>query len=359
MTKFINFGSIEGFDKIAKKIDQFSKYMGDDENGKPIYNKASNNPTLKAIGTEKIHGTNFSVGFNTKDGLWFQKKTEVITPTQDNAGSAFWGSGRKGELIHLINSLAIEYDINLETHSILLCGEWAGDGVQKKAAVTGLKKSFFIFQHFKVSPINQDDKQTGTFWLETLVDGKYIEDKESGIYNLMNFQTYEIDIDFNNPLLSYNKMNEMVAEIELKSPVGKTFGFDENIAEGIVFTINFNNKILKWKVKGDKHSNTRVRKLKSVDNEKEQLLIDIAEQVTPAWRLEQMANEVNDTLNGGVISIDNIATFLRAVINDVIKEDVDLLIENDLEIKNISSKISKIARMWYLDQIQTQNLNNL
>lgn len=342
MQYFIEFGSIGDFSKISKSIAHESKNQN---------NISLSYPVLDAIGAEKIHGTNFSVCYNLHDGIWFQKKTEIINLKMDNAGSAFFGLTHSDILIKLIKSLATEYKIDLNTNSIALFGEWAGNGVISKSAVSGLDKQFYLFQHFKVSPINEEKRLKETYWEETKVNNVWIESKEDKIYNLMNFKTYKLTIDFNNPSLYQNKMIELVNELEKNSPVGQELGINNNIGEGIVFTVKFKNHVLKWKVKGTKHSNSHVKTLKQVDNVKEQLKIDIAAKVTPAWRLEQMFEEANDCMNGGIASVKNMSVFLRKVIADVIKEDIDLLVDNNLELKDVDSKIAKISRNWYLEQI--------
>jgi len=78
--------------------------------------------------------------------------------------------------------------------------------------------------------------------------------EENDIHFIMNFPLVQIEIDFNEPLMSQNKMIAMVDEMEKNSPVGQVFGIDGNIGEGYVFTFEFNGEINRFKVKGDLHS---------------------------------------------------------------------------------------------------------
>lgn len=350
MPKYLKFGSIEYFRNIVKDITHKARITGIDENGKPIYSQAEL-PTISVIGSEKIHGTNFTIGYNLIDGIWFQSRTAIITPQKDNAGSAFWAEVKKSQLVRIIEKLATFYKIDLNKNSLLLCGEWAGQGVKSKSAVDGTSKKYFLFQHFKVSPIDEVEQIKGTYWKETKINNVWIDDIENNIYNVMNFKTYELTINFNNPRLHINEMVAIVNKIEENSPVGQYFGVDGNIGEGVVFSFVYKNEIFRWKVKGEKHSKTRVRTLKPVDDVKEQLKIDIANQVTTSWRLEQMFDLANDVINGGVPSLKNIGAFMKLLIGDIIKEESDIIVENGLEIKNISSKINDIARVWYFEQL--------
>lgn len=317
------------------------------KNNNPIISNTKN-PTLTAIGSEKIHGTNLTVAYNEVDGIYYQSRNNIITLDKDNAGSAFFAYSRKDTLISIIKSLAKEHSIDLKENTIVLCGEFAGTGVQKKSALEGLSKRFILFQHFKVTPIGDDEH---SYWLETKVGESWVDSKEDLIFNIMNFPTYKLEIDFENPRLYINKMNELMQKVEENSPVGQFFGIEGNIGEGIVFTVEYNNLVFKWKVKGEKHSNSKVTKLPKVDDAKEQLKIDIATKVTPAWRLEQMFDLANDTINGGVPDIKNISSFIKMVILDVIKEEIDLLVGNGLEIKNIQGIVSRICKNWYLEQL--------
>lgn len=352
MKRLIKFGSISQFNSVAKDISHVSRYDGLDENKSPIYSCSLIPPILDVVGTEKIHGTNLTVCFNNLDGIWFQSKERIITPNSDNGGAAKFCEERKEVLIGLIQKLSLEHRINLNSNTIVLAGEFAGEGIVKKSAVSGIKKQFFIFQHFKLTSIEQSESSLNTFWIETKFENSWIDSKKDGIYNLMNFPTYHLKIDFNNPLLSHELMLNFLNDIELNSPVGNYFGKDGNIAEGIVFSTEYKGKVFKWKVKGDKHSKSKVKKLPKVDNVQEQLKIDVTNIVTPAWRLEQMFDLANDTINGGIPNIKNIKLFLDMVFNDILKEEKEVFETHYLSINNINSKIALICRNWYLNQIR-------
>lgn len=355
MKKHISFGSIGQFGTVAKDIGHRARYSGTDSEGNLIYSNVDL-PILKAVGSEKIHGTNLTIAYNDVDGIWYQSRSSIITPQHDNAGSAFFCEARKDILINIIKMLAKEHNVDLSKDTLVLCGEFCGGSIQKNSAVSSLDKRIILFQHFKVATDCEDDN----YWLETKVDNKWISSDQDLIFNIMNFKTYELEIDFNYPKLFNNKMIELLDSIEKNSPVGNYFGVENNIAEGIVFTVLFKDVVYKWKVKGEAHSKSKVKKLNTVDNEKEQLKIDVSNEVTPAWRLEQMYDLANDVINSGKPDIKNIGTFMRLLINDVIKEEIGLLTKNSLEIKDISKHISAIARRWYLEQLNSslENSNN-
>jgi hypothetical protein len=137
----------------------------------------------------------------------------------------------------------------------------------------------------------------------------------------------------------------MTLKVEDECPVAKKLGA-VGIGEGIVF-IHYNDKGEKeftFKSKGEKHSKTRVKTLKEVDVGRVAMLQDLADTVTPPWRLEQFMTESCDLLNGGEITRDKISVFIRAVVNDIMKEELDVLAEKGVEPKELNKYISVRCR---------------
>ena len=338
--------SIEQFRNVVKNINQMSKFDGYDVNGEPIIDKTRKAPILIATGTVKLHGTNAAVCYNDIDGMWFQSKENIITPQVDNAGFAFFGTQNEEYFIELIKRLP---GVDASKNTITIYGEWAGKGIQKGVGISQIEKSFFIFG-IKISPIENDD--TAAFWLKDYI---LPLTPTKRVYDIRDFKCFEIKIDFNNPLLSQNAMVDMVVEVENECPVAKVFNVT-GIGEGIVFTVEFNNTTLRWKMKGEKHAGaSKVKVAKKVDDVKLQLVIDIIDKVTPEWRLEQMYQETFDTLNGGVGDIKGMGDFLRKVVNDIMKEEGELLAENNLIPKDINSGVSKVAREWMINRLNEES----
>lgn len=348
MKRFITYPSIEQFRNVVTNILRVARFDGLDENGDPILNLKASLPTLEFQGTEKVHGSNAGVCWNTEDGLWAQSRKNIITPEKDNAGFATFVY--KNSEIFESFMIKIKEQHNLsEANNISIYGEWAGGNIQKNSACDGLDKSLYIFG-VKISPFDLDDE--GAYWVSE--DEPYLNAPEANIFNINNFPKYSITVDFNEPLLSQNKMIEMVSEVEKCSPVGKFFG-KENIGEGIVFKCNYKDVNYRFKVKGDKHSVSKVKTLKKVDDEKLNKIIETVNKVVPAWRLEQMYAETFDTINGGKGEIKRTGDFLRAVIKDVMKEELDVIVAAGLEPKEINKKISVVARTWFMEQLDKES----
>jgi len=358
MKRHISFGSIEQFRNAIVSVSQRARYAGKDENGNAKFDKQIALPTITVTGTEKIHGTNAAVCFTTSDGFWVQSNSNIITPDNDNFGCARWVQEHNHAWMTIINALAAVNNIDLMENIISVFFEWCGGSIQKKSAVSNLEKRAIIFQHFKVSPRHptlmddQNAEDENAFWLETCG----IDCAMDNIFNVINFPTYEFDVNFDQPSLSQNEMIARVDEIEAASPVGKHFGEEANIGEGIVCTFMFKDKLFRFKVKGEKHSTSKVKTLAPVDEEFERAKIEFANYACPSWRLEQAWDKVigRGTADEKRMAVTMTGDFLRAVIADVMKEEQDVMKEKGIEPKEANGMISKVARTWFSEQLDKE-----
>lgn len=335
MEKFTN---IKQFRNVIREVKTNHDYVGSDENNNPIYKHTTPYPVLTFRGTVKLHGTNAGItATKTADGIeyQFQSRENILSLEEDNAGF----------MRYMINcdyqSLFNDIDFN---KTCVIYGEWAGKGIQKKMAINQLDKFMMVFA------IRIDGEYVD------LDNYRFVKNESQRIYNILDFPYFTIDIDFNKPELYQNKLIDMMLDVENECPVGKQLGVI-GLGEGIVFEAFHptTGKRYIFKVKGEKHSNSKVKKLKPVDNELINKSMGIAEQVTPSWRLEQMMNLACDTINGGFIDRKHLGTYLKMVIADVKKEDMDIINEAGLELKDVSKYISKIAKEYFFEQ----ELNNI
>jgi len=364
MKRVIKYSSIELFPVVIREVRERISFRGLDENKNPIFDENATYPVIKAQLTEKLHGTNASVCFSNPDGFWIQSRTSIITPQDDNAATAFFAEKNKDVWMGLIRSLVSEYNIDLDKNIICLYFEWCGLGIQKKTAITGLdKKIAVLFSHFKVAAMEELINDAGEDvsehkWLETKIDGKWISDESADIYNINDFPTYEVDLDLANPTKSLEELTKLVEEvIEPASPVGKKFGFEKNTGEGTVATFALNDKLYKFKVKGLEHAvKQRVKVLEPVDDAKVQLLQEVAQKVTPGWRLEQMFDLANDVLNGGRPEMKNMGPFIKLLSEDIKKEESETIESFGVNFKEVMAPASTIAREFFRDQFNASIL---
>lgn len=347
MKKHISFPSIEQFRNLVATINRQYNFVGLDENGEAIYDQNKTKPTLKFKGTVKLHGTNAGVCQNNIDGMWSQSRGNIITPEQDNAGFAFFVEGNKHIFAMLFSQIASKNDIGpKDTISIFF--EWAGSGIQKNVAISNIRKTAFIIG-VKITPHVDNETELKTkpaYW----VDYSYLRAPEHNIYNILDFPTYDIEIDFNNPDLSVNKILDLTLQVEENCPVAKSFGFN-GIGEGLVFSCDYNGVVLRFKSKGDKHAGkSKVKTLKPVDNIKIAKLTDLADKITPEWRLDQMLTKTFDLLNNGELDIKRLGEFIKNVNNDILKEEIDVIADAGFEFKDVAKFVSEISKKYFLNR---------
>jgi hypothetical protein len=223
MKKMVKYPSIEQFRTIIATVLRQFNFAGLDENGDAIYDTTKPKPTLTFKGTVKLHGTNAAVSYNTNGGLWAQSRENIITVEKDNAGFAFFVESNKDVFNKVFREIQEQTNVSYEHNTVTVYGEWCGGNIQKGVGITNLPKSFFIFG-VKISPIVADEEELKTnpaYW----VDYSYLRAPEVNIFNIDDYQTWEMDIDFNMPQLVQNKLSELTLAVEEECPVAKAFGF--------------------------------------------------------------------------------------------------------------------------------------
>ena len=345
MKKHISFPSIEQFRNIVASINRHFNFVGLDENGEAIYDHNKIKPTLTFKGTVKLHGTNAGVCYNTIAGLWAQSRENIITPESDNAGFAFFVESNKEHFTKMIDAVVDKTHVDTTLNTISIYGEWCGGNIQKGVGITNLPKSFFIFG-VKITPhVDSNDleavKKNPAYW----VDHSYLKAPEARIYNILDYPTWEMDIDFNHPEMVQNKLSELTIAVEEECPVAKAFGFS-GIGEGIVWSCEFKGVVHRFKVKGEKHSSSKVKTLAAVDTEKINSIKEFVEYAVTESRFNQGLEKTYP--NGEPIDIKKIGMLMKWVVDDIIKEEMDTMVANKLEPKDIGKYVStKVREMFF------------
>ena len=343
MKKLIKFPSIEQFRSVVATVLRQYNFAGLDENGDAIYDTTKPKPTLKFKGTVKLHGTNAAVSGNLSDGIWAQSRENIITVEKDNAGFAFFVESNKELFTELIATVFTNNNIDMLENTVTIYGEWAGGNIQKGVGITNIEKSFFIFG-VKVTPHTTTEEETKSkpaYW----VDYSYLRSPENRIYNIDDYPTWEIDIDFNMPQLVQNKLSELTLAVEEECPVAKAFGFS-GIGEGIVWSTTLNGNVHRFKVKGERHSSSKVKTLAAVDTEKIESIQKFVEYAVTESRYKQALENVFP--NEDPIDVKKLGDVIRWVVNDVIKEEMDTMADNKIEPKDVNKYISsKVREMFF------------
>ena len=240
MAKHISYNSIE----------QFRTQMRD-------LKKAKENPLfgipdeVEFIGTIKLHGTNCAICFSNKTGLYCQSRNNIINLTYDNQGFCFFVEKNKKIFEDFFHILSDRYKIDLNIYTLSLYGEWCGENIQKGVALMKLPKCFAIFDCKVSIPSNSEFV---SYWLQDLSG---ISSDVNRIYNIYDFELFNIKIKIDAYGDTQEKLTELTSYVEKSCPFAKKLGVD-GIGEGIVWRYWYDNG-QRWifKTKGEEHKVTK------------------------------------------------------------------------------------------------------
>lgn len=336
--KFKAYHKIKQFKDVVRAVQSKADFKGLDDKGNPIY-EISTKPILKFSGTVKLHGTNAMVYYTPEKGIMAGKRSSGLSPEQLTAHMGFNQFVQVTKREYFVDLLSNLHEIYCkDNEQIILYGEWAGIDIQKNVAISKLDKSFFIFD-CKIYNLDTEEFK----WID-ITEEKFCFVEESNIYKITDFPNYEIEIDFNNPGLSQNKLIELTTNVEKECPVSKQLGIS-GIGEGIVWKTNWKGERFIFKVKGEKHSSSKVKTLASVDPE---ILKSINEFVNYACTNNRIEQGIQETNSKDKKDIPNL---LRWISNDIISEEDDVLKANNLEWKQVAREISDRTRNIFFNKI--------
>lgn len=329
--EFLKYSSIEQFKSVIKHVNDYCKH-----NNKPL-------PTLTFNGTVKLHGTNAGVAYDVASNEFsYQSRERQLTLTSDNNGFMLWAS----QDINTKIFKDIIQDMSPK-ESIYIFGEWCGGNIQKKVALNNLPKMFVIFSIVVDGvKLNLNDFYSNR------------EMQNNSIYFANDFQTFTIDIDFNNPQASQNRLVDLTMAVEDECPVGKKLlatrdDYEElnKIGEGIIW-YNHEHDLI-FKTKGEKHSVSKVKTIKNIaaiDIEKMENLKEFIDTVCTPNRLEQGLQSLQEA-QLDITDNKNIGAFIKWMATDIFKEESDIIVENQFDSKMVGSEIAKASRNYYMGQL--------
>lgn len=354
MTQMIKFPSIEQLRTVVKNVQHQSRFAGLDDQGEPIFDNTRPIPTLRFVGTVKLHGTNAGIVLDrTSEGFTYQSRERVLTLEQDNAGFMLHMLNHQNSVDNLFATVMFQIDDEKldSVKYIAVYGEWCGGNIQKGVGISGLPKMFVVFGAKVIYETDADE--TEGHWIP--IQNVMYEDKEAGIYNVHQFGSWTIDIDFNHPQLAQQKLVELTEMVEAECPAGKFFG-QCGIGEGIVWQCQepgYTSSRNWFKVKGEKHSVSKVKTLAPVDVEAYKKQQDFIDSVVTEARLEQgLHNLINEQQKP--FEMSSMGDFIRWVFNDVVKEETDTIVANQFDVKKLGGPIANKARPWFIQRLNSE-----
>lgn len=330
------FSKIRQAKDCLKGLQIHFRYVGDDAEGRPIYDHLKPLPTVIFDGTVKNHGTNAGIRYNkTTDTVTPQKRTEDISIQNDNFGFASYTKKHESYFLELGRKLC---DI-IYTNEVTIFGEFSGKGIQKSVAVGQLDKFFYIFAVYC--------EEHGYVNIEPL--SHLLKNEEARVYNAYQFPSYSISIDLNDPQPSLDLINRMVDSIDKECPIGKQLGVT-GPGEGIVWRARDDLSTHTFKVKGSSHQKGGGKKATTNPIVAENVRAFVEKTVTEA-RLEQCFSEIESDV--GEVRMEHIGDLVKWMIKDILDEEGDALAHNDLEAKQVSGMIGKASAGWFKQKINT------
>jgi len=142
----------------------------------------------------------------------------------------------------------------------------------------------------------------------------------------------------------------------LTSDQSGSFTVENLVGEGVVWKVAKASDIphlneLIFKVKGPKHSDTKVKTTVEVDVEKVANARAYADAVITDHRLEKMVEKLKEA--GVDLDIKNTGAFLKLVGQDVIKEELDRLEASGLTWKDVTASVNAAAKQWWMKLVNT------
>lgn len=327
-------------------------------------------------GTVKIYGTNACIAYDIKeDKLFFQSRNNLIAVGNDNAGFAQYATDNydfyKNAIKEIINVYQSECHEPHGPDKVYVYGEWAGHGIQKGVALSAVER---FFSPFQVTFVKEDTVvgciDFGTCFYESENKIKEILfNEEVRCFPVTVFPTYKVELDLDNVSAAQQQIVDLTLKIEDECPVGKYFNVN-GIGEGIVFTsinaikfypveeghIQLHKPLeskflhLNFKSKGMLHSVSKVKTIAPVDVEKVRKEQEFIEYAVTENRLNQGLEYLKE--NHLELDTKNIGTFIKWIVGDVMKEEIDTIRENGLSEKGIPKLIGNKAKKWFFNKMK-------
>ena len=170
---------------------------------------------------------------------------------------------------------------------------------------------------------------------------------KKNIYFVDQFPTKTISIDFNNPERAQNELLEIMQEVENECPVGKAFGVS-GTGEGVVIShLTCDGALIQAKVKGEKHSSSKVKVTKPVDTEKLNKIDKCVEEICHSWRFEQGIREVFGPDYEKTLDLKKISDVIQWVNSDTLKEERSINADYGFEPKDVLPKVSQKTKEYF------------
>lgn len=292
----------------------------------------------------KLDGTNAGVQVHPDGRVLAQSRSQLLEVGNDNMGFGGWVAENA------------TYFRSLQGDELLVVfGEWCGQGIQKRAAISQIGRKVFV-----VFAVQRGDG-TGAP-AQVVVEPARLREllpAHPDVFVLPWLdESFELDFaDDEQARAEAERISAEVERVELEDPwVAASFGV-RGLGEGIVLypyssgeAIADRQRLseLMFKAKGEKHQVVKQKQPAQLEPEVARSIEAFAELVLAEPRLEQGVVEACQ----GSAEMAKLGAFLRWIAHDVQKECAAELSASGLSWPRVSRAVSDKARSWFSKRVQ-------
>lgn len=297
----------------------------------------------------KIHGTNAAIRI-TKDGVFAQSRTQIITPQDDNYGFAAWLETVKPHFSDLAK--ACKEDGNEYT----FFGEWCGPGINKGTSINKIPEKIFAIFSAALFIFGEFRWVYDPLAILLLLCNTVKKISIPNVYIIPNMTynplvvKFEDSVSMNDFLYTVNSTIDKISEND--DWIEKTFGV-KGPGEGAVFypwrldALHDDNiyKQFIFKAKGEEFRVNHHKTAAQVDPEVIKSQLEFVEYAVTEARLNQAMSVLfqNETPTK-----EKTGDFLKWVCSDIFKECQNEIQDSGLDWKKLSGPVAQKARGWFM-----------
>lgn len=349
--QFIEYPSIKGYQEANREI------------YKALVKVGSSEPVV-FVGTVKLHGSNFSVVYDTSSlRPYFQSRNKVLSDADkffNYQSIAFpktiTDTGCLGTVFNTFFALSAGKNTLASLGNpdqVAVFGELIGGTIQPGVALEKLPLQFVVFDVCGLKA----GKRTYLTYEQLKQFGEHIKamahacGAQEILSCITHYPHFTVSIDaFSeaSKLQAQTQLSIITAQVEAQCPMALAKGVS-GTGEGVVWrsigaaTRGPEGFGIRFKVKGDEHTNSKVRTLNPANAAKAlaaQNLEEVCQAVCTDARMKQGLHYLreNDTPEK-----DRKSTFMRWVVEDTLKEESDFIKEKGYAPEQLKAKLFEMA----------------
>jgi tRNA-binding EMAP/Myf-like protein len=292
----------------------------------------------------KLDGTNGGVQVHPDGRVLAQSRSQVLDLGADNMGFGRWVAENAGYFAALARE-----------QLLVVFGEWCGQGIQKRAAISQISRKVFVVF---AAQFGDGVSRAARVEVEPARLRELLPPHPDVFVLPWVEQAFELDFaDDEQSRREAERISAEVVRIEAEDPwVAASFGVS-GVGEGIVLypqqegaAVVDRQRLseLMFKAKGEKHQAVRQKQAAQLEPEVAQGIAAFVELVLAEPRLEQGVTEACQ----GKPEMPKLGAFLRWIAGDVQKECGAELAAAGLSWDQVNRAVSASARSWFTRRLE-------